>query len=293
MGPYLSRHSPRKVTVVTGNILSTERYDRYYDFTCDLIERSLLSTVELPAGLHVFRKSKKSFDIEASRTIPPADYSALSLTNRYSGRRLNGMPGEGALYVASLPGMIREHTHYAMRPETSKLGRPAIPPGLVMPGDNDKTREFLNKELTSGDSGPDHFHVFSLDRALRLVDLQVRSLYALFAQHLADPTARNRYQISASTPIDFLSSAVNSVMDYSASRGMADAISDRRRASGVDGICATSSRGESDTGLVFGVAGAAGGAIQVLFGTPGSKLTALKPVDTYASIKDLTLKFPI
>ena len=286
MSTYVSQRNHRKLTVSTGNIRSLERYDRYYDFTCDLAERGLLP-VEWPVGANVFCKASAAFDVERARTIPPMEHSGLSLNNRYSGRRLDGISGEGALYVASLPGLIREHAHYATRRDPEPLGSSPRTLGLARPGGVDATRAFLEKELSTKSAGSALFHVYTLQRPLRLVDLRVRCLFRLFSTYLADADSRKRYGISMDTPTDFLSSAVTSPSDYSASRGVADAVSDARRRMFVDGICATTSRGESDSGLVLGLAGEASGAIQVLFGTPRTKIEALKPRDTFASINQL------
>jgi hypothetical protein len=304
MHSYESRRNPRKQTTYVGNVASIERYDKYYDFTYDLIKRGDFPIMQTTQNQGMFRKAPKAsgktsaektifLGIEESRTIPPYEHSALSLTNRYSGRRLDGRPGEGGLYVASLSGVLREHAHYETRSKPPLLVQvpSKTPVSLARPGAPDQTRRFITQEL-AGSSVEVLFHVYAPKQVFRLADIRPQSLFAIFARHLSDPTSRKHYEISSATPIDALVSAVISPLDYSASRGMADAISDLRRGICVHGICASSARGESDTGLVTGIGGAADGSVQVLFGPPGTQLVSLDPVGSYHSFKQLAENAP-
>lgn len=305
---YSSRHNPRRHTVFTGKIQSTERYDRYYDFTVDLIKRGDLPIILTRQDEHMFRKAPKApaafgakreekvenkatekfLDIEQSRIIPPL---GSALDKRYSGMRLDGKTGEGALYVGSLSGVLREHVHYDLSPKGPNLVGVPSRAGvrLVKPGGRDETRSFIKQELT-GSPVDALFHVYMPQKSFRLADFRLTSLFAIFTRHLSDPQARKRYEISSETSIDTLMSAINSQYDYSASRGMADAVADQRRRISVDGLCAWSARGESDTGLITGIAGDASGSIQALFGSPGTQIAALAPVGSCNSFNDLVAK---
>ena len=84
----------------------------------------------MPEGQILIRQSDRS--IEASRQIPPIQYCAHSQEVRYSGRRLDGKVGQGALYMGTLAGVLREITHYELK---HKLGT-----RLVVPESHDKTK---------------------------------------------------------------------------------------------------------------------------------------------------------
>ncbi|MEM9057339.1 MAG: hypothetical protein AAGD86_07675, partial [Pseudomonadota bacterium] len=114
MSTYISRIRPRKQAVVTGRIASLERYDKFYDLTWEALDKRAFPMLATNAGQVFVRvaNSAHTADLQAARTVPPAPFSAGSLHNRYSGIRPDGTPGQGALYMASLPGLLRELTHY-------------------------------------------------------------------------------------------------------------------------------------------------------------------------------------
>lgn len=75
-----------------GKIEDVERYDRYYDMTYDGIQSRMFPGITLPAGSMVVRGNDPQYD---ARVIPPG--SGSKLTNRFSGLRLDGRAGQGAL----------------------------------------------------------------------------------------------------------------------------------------------------------------------------------------------------
>jgi len=169
---YKSRYQQRAQTVVTGKVHSVERYDRFYDIVFEAAKEGHLPTMQLPAGQVLLRKSNR--DIQPSRTIPPATHSSMSLANRYSGIRLDGKPGQGALYVGTIAGILREHTHYALSgtAPTGSLYQPGISP--------DRTRNFIEHEKSraSGTSvgGGNPFHAYRLSRAMTFADFRLQCL---------------------------------------------------------------------------------------------------------------------
>jgi hypothetical protein len=112
MPTYVSRHNSRKQLVVLGErIASAESYDRFYDIGWEGFQRRALPLVWLEAGRLLFRYSEAT--IEQSRTLREVDKSTSSRRARYSGIRLSGREGQGALYMGSLGGVVRERVHYS------------------------------------------------------------------------------------------------------------------------------------------------------------------------------------
>lgn len=286
---YQSRFQRRVQTVVTGKVQSVERYDRFYDIVFEAIKTGHLPTVQLPAGQILLRKSDR--DIEQARTIPPAGHSSMSLANRYSGTRLDGRPGQGALYVGTIAGILREHTHYA-------LGSKAGPPSIYRPGISaDAIRSFIDKEkvgasVTVGATGRP-FHAYRLLRAMTFADFRLPSLARLFASVRGTAEASRRAGIVDWSPIDFQIAAVNAPSDYSSARGMADAVFDAGTPQGLCGVCAISSRADSDAGMVFDSHGdLTSGLVFAIFGSPGTRVDELQPVDSFATFKALSDGLP-
>lgn len=282
---YQSRYQQRRQTVVTGKVQSVERYDRFYDIVFEAIEHGRLPTIQLPAGQILLRKSQR--DIEQSRTIPPTSYSTMSLANRYSGRRLDGKPGQGALYVGTIAGILREHTHYA-------LSGKASPTPVYRPGTSaDATKRFIDTEKAgvtpkAGIAGRP-FHAYRLLRAMTFADFRLPSLTRLFAMVRATPDASRRFGIVDWSPVDFQIVAVNAAVDYSAARGMADAVYDAGTARGLRGVCAISARADSDLGIVLGSHGdLTSGLVFAIFGPPGARVDALQPINSFSTFKDLS-----
>ena len=91
--------------------------------------------------------------------------------------------------------------------------------------------------------------------------------------------AAQRYGLSGRAVLDFLARASADPNDYSASRGIADAVFDTRKLSGFVGVCALSSRADRDSGLVVSAEGdATGGLIHAIFGADSTTVTELTPV---------------
>jgi len=291
---YVGRHNPRKHVVVAGLVDSPERYDKYYDLACEALQAGILPLRHLPAGKLLFRKLARS--IEDARTIGPS--SSQALTNRYSGARLDGRDGQGALYLGTLAGILREHVHYTLHPPPQAGAASIIRAVGSVPGQNqvlrlngpDRTRDQINRELLQpgAPAGPGIFHVYRLDLPVLMADIRVLSLARWLGTMLSTPAARRRFGIVEHASLDLLVQTVLSPTDYSAARGLADAIADLSRARGLGGLCATSARGDTDTGVVLrGHGDGVEGEVYVLFGASGQRVSALAPVASYASFKEL------
>jgi hypothetical protein len=279
MPTYRSRHNPRKQLIVLGErVASAETYDRYYDIGWESLQRGVLPLVRLEIGRLMFRYSKAS--IEQSRTLRPAKFSSNSREVRYSGIRLTGREGQGALYLASLGAVVRERVHYA-----------GAGTGLILPGGPDHTRAAV-KSLSAGAAtavaqcGPQPFHVYRLQAALLLADLRVSALVRVFQDLLGAPGARARFGISPAATAAGLLNAVLAPQDYSATRGLADAVHDAGAQRGVAGLMATSARGDADSGVILDNQGdGVEGLVYALFGKAEQRLDVLQPVASYDSFK--------
>jgi hypothetical protein len=269
---YKSLFYPRVQTTVTGKVQSTDTYDLYYDMVRLAARDRALPMANVDAGELLIRKSK--YTIDQTKRIPPR--SDESLSNRYSGRRLDGSTGQGALYLASLSGVLREHTHYST---------PAAK-GLWLPGRHDVTGAFMSGQkggakLPAGE----HFHVYRAGSDLRTADLRLETLFRFFTRY--------QFGIAKNVPLDLLVNAVSSPTDYSAARGMADAVFDSRRQSGAAGLLATSARADSDSGLILGSHGDDSGSnVIALLGMPDTVVDALTPVASFESFADLSRALP-
>lgn len=282
MPTYLSRHNPRKQLVVLGErVASAESYDRFYDIGWEAFQRGMLPLVRLEAGRLLFRYS--SATIEQSRTLREAQNSTNSREVRYSGVRLSGREGQGALYMASLGGVVRERAHYAG-------GSPVA--GVILPGGTDHTRAAV-KILATGPvigqpGGPQPFHVYRLRTELLLADIRVTTLVRLFEVLLAAPGARARFGLSPDANGTGLMNAVLAPRDYSAARGLADAVYDVGTKRGIAGLMATSARGDSDSGMILDNLGdGVEGLVYALFGRAEERLDVLLPVASYGSFKQM------
>lgn len=282
MAVYESRHQPRRQTTLAGKIQNRETYDRYYDITYEALQRGIFPHMTLDVGTPLVRALNAKFDVNAARTIPPG--SSLNTGNRFSGPRLDGRPGQGALYVGTAAGVLREHGHYSLlAPSASRLTPAAAP--LWKPGANDRTRDFLDGQK-AGAPPPkgEHFHLYRLSSALRFADLRIGSIVPLMHQLRASGEAARRYGIVDWSPIDFQVAAPSAPQDYSAARGMADAVHDLGRTTGDAGVCAYSSRADSDSGLLVGLPDdPTGGLIYAIFGRDASLVGALEPARPKAS----------
>jgi len=272
---YVSRHNARRQAVILGRVASPARYDSFYDLGYELVEARSLPAVTVPIGRLLFRWSDR--DIEQSRHIPPG--SSQALEKRYSGVRLTGANGHGALYLASLAGLLRESVHYG----TGEA------PKLVLPGAPDRLREVV-KAAAAGQApaGASFFHAYRAKAPIRLADLRVMTLARLFASLLTPAGARTRLGISEQASPDMLVQMVVDPNDYSAARGLSDAIPDTASVIGVAGLCATSARGDSDTGVILDAHGdGVEGTVYALFGAASTQVQALQPVGSYATFKEL------
>jgi hypothetical protein len=265
---YLSRHQPRRHTTLMGKIEDVERYDRYYDITYDAIQNRMFPGITLPAGSMVVRGNDPEYD---ARVIPPG--SASKLTNRFSGLRLDGRAGHGALYIGTLTGVLRERAHYAMPGWTKQ------PPKVWKPSSSDATSEFMREQRAGAAPDPTYkFYLYRVNETLLFADLRLTSLASLLKRMLREGAAQ-RYGLSDRAVLDFLARASANPTDYSASRGIADAVFDTRKGSGFVGVCALSSRADRDSGLVVSAEGdATGGLIHAIFGTDSSTVSVLTPV---------------
>ncbi len=268
MTVYQSRHQPRRQTTIAGKIDDVERYDRYYDITYDGIQHRTFPSVALIAGTLVVRVNNPKYD---ARVIPPG--SASKLTNRFSGLRLDGRAGQGALYIGTIGGVLREHAHYSMP------GYKKQPPKVWQASSSDATSEFMREQRAGAAVDPNlKFFLYRMNETLQFADLRLTSL-ASFMKKLLSAGGAQRYGLSDRAAIDFLAKAASNPSDYSASRGVADAVFDSRKSSGLAGVCAFSSRADRDSGLVVSSEGdATGGLIYALFGADSTTVTSLTPV---------------
>jgi hypothetical protein len=276
MTTYQSRHQPRRQMTVSGKIHNPALYDRFYDIAYDAMLRGHFPSMTLPAGKLVLRVVNSALTIEQARAIPPG--SAMNGDNRFSGARLDGRHGQGALYVGTVGGILREHAHYSLQPpETSRLQKP--PPRLVTPGATDRTGAFMGQQAAGAKPlSPKRFHLFRLRHPLHFADLRLSALAPLFQALRANGETRSRYGIVDWAPFDMLVAAASESQDYSAARGLADAVFDRRHSTGNAGVCAASSRADTDSGLVHQSHGdPTGGLIFAIFGSDGAPVAALEP----------------
>jgi hypothetical protein len=272
--------------VLLGRIASAERYAIYYDIARDALQRGTLPTLVLPAGRLVLRASNAAYTAEQARTIPPG--SAMSVLNRFSGARLDGRPGTGALYVGTVAGVLREHGHYANLPKPASPLQPATAgQALWRPGQPDARSAYLGAQKAGASPGGTHFHLYRTAGTLRFADLRVTALAPLFAQLHASGEARQRYGIAPHQPLDFAIAAASDATDYSASRGLADAVADTAQDTRLIGVCAFSSRADRDDGLVVESHGdPTGGLIFAIFRRDGevvSELQVAQPKGTFAT----------
>jgi hypothetical protein len=268
MSVYVSRHQPRRQTTIAGKIQNLERYDRFYDITYEALGNRTFPSVTLPEGSLVVRVMAGPYD---ARAIPPG--SSTSTANRFSGLRPDGRPGQGALYVGTVAGVLREYTHYSL------LGSSAGPATIWKPSATDATATFMSAQRAGAQPARSatRFYLFRVNRTLVFADLRVTSL-APFMSRLLQSQAQ-RYGITSTAERDFLAAAAGRPDDYSASRGIADAVWDMQARTGMAGVCAFSSRADRDSGLVVSADGdSSGGLVHAVFGADGTVITALTPV---------------
>jgi hypothetical protein len=268
MSTYQSRHQPRRQMTVSGKIHNPALYDIFYNIAYDAMAAGRFPAMTLPAGKLVLRVVNSALSIEQARTIPPG--SSMNVNNRFSGPRLDGRHGQGALYVGTVGGILREHAHYSLQKTA---------PPLIKPGAPDRTSAFMQQQATGAmPLSPQRFHLFRVKQALQFADLRLTALAPVLQRLCASGEAKSRYGIVDWAPFDMLVSAASESQDYSAARGLADAVFDRRQSTGNAGVCAASSRADTDSGLVHqSHRDPTGGLIFAIFGNDGTPLGALEP----------------
>lgn len=285
---YISKHQYRKQTVATGkfaSLHSIEQYDIFYDLAYEGIKKNTFPLTSIPSGYLLMRKVGKHpledryFNIEESCSIPPVQFSALSHSVRYSGIRLDGKAGQGVLYMGTLAGVLREATHY----ETN--GKNGV--GLSLPGRPDITRSHIDKLKTISSNTLDDksfpYHLYSVGRQLTFADIRATAL-SLYLNRVL-PTSGEVNEMSNQLKL----MSVYCGDDYSAARGIADAVYDAGATKGISGICADSSRTDSDLNLYLSNHGdKSGGMILGIFGQPGERIQALEPVSSFPDFKALS-----
>jgi len=124
--------------------------------------------------------------------------------------------------------LLRESVHYA----TGEA------PKLVLPGAPDRLREAV-KAATAGHApaSASFFHAYRGKAPIRLANLRVMTLARLFASLLTPAGARTRLGISEQASPDMLVQMVVDPNDYSAARGLSDAMRIRRLLS-ASPVCA-------------------------------------------------------
>ena len=249
MPTYQSRYQPRRQLIFSGKIQRPETYDRFYDITTDALQRGQFPTMRLAAGQLVLRVVNGALTIGQAGSIAPS--SSMNGNNRFSGPRLDGRHGQGALYVGTAAGVLRETAHYSLQtPAASKLTNVSAPP-LWVPGTPDKTRDFIRQQKTGALApGGQRFHLFRLKQPLLFADLRLRSLAPLLQQLRSSGEAKSRYGIVDWAPMELLVAAASESQDYSAARGFADAVFDQSYKTGHAGVCALSSRADTDSGMI-------------------------------------------
>lgn len=267
---YLSRYLSRNWSAPIAKISNPDRYDRYYDITYDAIQNGMFPTVELPAGSLVVRVNDPKYvrlndPKYDARGIPPA--SATDPGNRFSGLRPNGRAGHGALYIGTIGGVLREHVHY---------NSPKQPDKIWTPASNEVTAEYMHEQRTGAAvHATKKLYLFQVNTTLRFADLRLTALTAFF-QRVLQTGGRQRYGLADDVIIDFLARAVSDAVDYSAPRGVADAVFDTSKRSGLAGVCAFSSRADKDNGFVVSAEGdSTGGLIHAVFGAGSTVVSAL------------------
>jgi hypothetical protein len=262
---YRSRHQPRTWTTSIAKIGNVERYDRYYDITYDAIQNRMFPTVALPAGSLVVRINDPEYD---ARGIPPA--SAASVHNRFSGLRLDGRAGHGALYIGTVAGVLREHTHYSLPEQPGKIWKPSS---------SDVTSEYMRQQRTGAKlHETKKLFLFQVNETLHFADLRLTALTSFFHRVLQSG-GRQRYGLADDVIVDFLARSVADQTDYSVPRGIADAIFDTSKRSGLAGVCAFSARADRDNGFVVSAEGdSTGGLVHAVFGAGSTIVSALTPV---------------
>ncbi len=284
---YQSRHQPRRQQSAGGKIKNPEQYDMFYDIAFDAMLRGDFPTMTVDTGKLVLRVVHARLSIEEARTIPPG--SSMNGNNRFSGARLDGRNGQGALYVGTVGGILREHAHYSLQSyPASKLG--TATPTLFKPGAPDSTSAFMQQQKTGAmPLTAQRFHLFRLKHPLQFADLRLTALAPLFHRLRASGEAKSRYGMVDHIPFEMLISAASDAQDYSAARGIADAVFDRRHSTGLAGVCAASSRADSDSGLIYETHGdPTGGLIFAIFEKDGTPVAALEPAAAPGKPNDAT-----
>jgi len=161
-----------------------------------------------------------------------------------------------------------------------------------MPGAPDRLRQAA-KATSAGQAigtgaSTSLFHVYRAKVPIRVAHLRVMTLARLFASLLTPPGARTHFGFSESAPTDMLVQMVLDPNDYSAARGLSDAIANTASSNNVGGLCATSARGDSDTGAILDAYGdGVEGIVYALFGRASAYIDALQPVGSYSTFNVL------
>ncbi len=277
---YQSRHQPRIQQQVSGKIFKPATYDFFYDITCEAMARNDFPTTSIAAGSVMLRKISAEFSIEQARAIPPN--SSMNGNNRFSGQRLDGRSGQGALYLGTVAGILREHAHYSLQSTPGTVMQTFLTPDMP-----DRTRAFMRAQV--GGAKPlakEHFFLYRLKNKLRFADLRLQSLHPLFQRMGQSDELRRDFSLVSN--LTLMLRAPSDLHDYSAARGIADAVYDRRNTNGLAGVCAPSSRADSDSGLVYDSHGdKTGGLIFAIFGKDRVPITVLEPVGEFGTFQEI------
>ena len=278
MTTYQSRYQPRRHLVVTGKVLQPETYDRFYDLATDNLHAGRFPQTPLHAGQILIRAVKACFSIDEARFIPPGN--SMNGNNRFSGPRLNGHPGQGALYCGTLGGTVREHLHYELidRQPKGPMNQ-AAPPPLWVPGRGDRLRDHV--VLAHAGLLPpieNRFHLFQTTRPLLFADLRLTALMPFLLGVLCSRETRQRYGFVDQESMEQFLLQASAAQDYSAARGLSDAVADASNRTGHVGVCAFSSRADTETGLVTESYGdASGGLVFAIFGRDSLPVSTVVP----------------
>ena len=278
MASYQSRYQPRRHLVVMGKLLQPETYDRFYDLATDNLCAGRFPQTHLHAGQILIRAVEAGFSIDQARHVPLR--SSMNSNNRFSAPRLNEHPGQGALYLDILGGTLREHSHYELigRQPSGSMNQAGLPP-LWVPGRGDRLRDHVGLARAGLlPPGRNRFHLFQTTQPLLFADLRLTALLTLWLGVLGFKETRQRCGIVDHASLDQLLSQASAAQDYSAARGLAYAVADALGRTGHVGVCAFSSRADTETGLVnerYG--GPSGGLVFAIFGSDSLPVSTVVP----------------
>ena len=135
--------------------------------------------------------------------------------------------------------------------------------------------------MTSGSVNA--YHVYQLVRPIVFADLRLQALYKYFSKFPSVTGSEHTIH----TELRMI--PLYDGRDYSAARGMADAVYDVGTSKHVRGVCAISSRTDSDWGFNTSNHGdISDGLVVAIFGQPGITITDLQPVNSYSGFKEMS-----